>query len=144
MPTIGFNAATGDYEDLVKSGVIDPTKVTRSALQHAASISALMLTTEAMICEIPEKKSAAGRPAATALRWITRIRLSRKGKKKSPLSESLAGFFGVVLANPASLYDRSMALDEREKQEARKRAEAFRDLAERIAAEARRRELLYQ
>ena len=55
----GFNAATGNYEDLVKSGVIDPTKVTRSALQHAASISALMLTTEAMICEIPEKKSAA-------------------------------------------------------------------------------------
>ncbi len=55
----GFNAATGGYEDLVKAGVIDPTKVTRSALQNAASISALMLTTEAMICEIPEKKSAA-------------------------------------------------------------------------------------
>jgi chaperonin GroEL len=52
----GFNAQTGQYEDLVKSGVIDPTKVTRSALQHASSISALMLTTEAMICEIPEKK----------------------------------------------------------------------------------------
>ncbi len=59
----GFNAATGNYEDLVKSGVIDPTKVTRSALQHAASISALMLTTEAMICEIPEKKAPAGPPA---------------------------------------------------------------------------------
>jgi chaperonin GroEL len=58
----GFNAATGQYEDLVKSGVIDPTKVTRSALQHAASISALMLTTEAMICEIPEKKAPAGPP----------------------------------------------------------------------------------
>ncbi len=54
----GFNAATGEYEDLVKAGVIDPTKVTRSALQNAASISALMLTTEAMICEIPEKKPA--------------------------------------------------------------------------------------
>jgi chaperonin GroEL len=61
-PNFGFNAATGQYEDLVKSGVIDPTKVTRSALQHAASISALMLTTEAMICEIPEKKSPAGPP----------------------------------------------------------------------------------
>ena len=58
----GFNAATGQFEDLVKSGVIDPTKVTRSALQHAASISALMLTTEAMIAEIPEKKSAAPMP----------------------------------------------------------------------------------
>jgi len=55
----GFNAATSQYEDLVKSGVIDPTKVTRSALQNAASISALMLTTEAMIAEIPEKKSSA-------------------------------------------------------------------------------------
>jgi chaperonin GroEL len=55
----GFNAATGDFEDLVKAGVIDPTKVTRSALQHASSISALMLTTEAMICEVPEKKPAA-------------------------------------------------------------------------------------
>jgi chaperonin GroEL len=54
----GFNAASAVYEDLVKSGVIDPTKVTRSALQNASSISALMLTTEAMICEIPEKKSA--------------------------------------------------------------------------------------
>jgi chaperonin GroEL len=54
----GYNAATAEYEDLVKAGVIDPTKVTRSALQNAASISALMLTTEAMICEIPEKKSA--------------------------------------------------------------------------------------
>src|SRR5579884_3932508 len=55
----GFNAQTGQFEDLVKAGVIDPTKVTRSALQHAASISALMLTTEAMVCEIPEKKEKA-------------------------------------------------------------------------------------
>ena len=55
----GFNAATGTYEDLVASGVIDPAKVTRSALQNASSISALMLTTEAMIAEIPEKKPAA-------------------------------------------------------------------------------------
>ncbi|MCC6392277.1 MAG: chaperonin GroEL [Bryobacterales bacterium] len=54
----GFNAASGTFEDLVQSGVIDPAKVTRSALQNASSISALMLTTEAMICEIPEKKSA--------------------------------------------------------------------------------------
>ncbi len=54
----GFNAATAQYEDLVKSGVIDPTKVTRSALQNASSIAALMLTTEAMIAEIPEKKPA--------------------------------------------------------------------------------------
>jgi len=59
----GYNAATDTYEDLVAAGVIDPTKVTRSALQHAASIAGLMLTTEAMICEIPEKKAApAGGP----------------------------------------------------------------------------------
>ena len=71
-PNFGFNAATGNYEDLVKSGVIDPTKVTRSALQHAASISALMLTTEAMICEIPEKKARLARLRVMALRWITK------------------------------------------------------------------------
>ena len=55
----GFNAQTGVYEDLVASGVIDPTKVTRSALQNAASIAGLMLTTEAMVCEIPEDKPSA-------------------------------------------------------------------------------------
>ncbi len=53
-PHFGFNAATEEYEDLVKAGVIDPTKVTRSALQNAASIASLMLTTEAMICGIVE------------------------------------------------------------------------------------------
>jgi chaperonin GroEL len=56
----GYNAGTGVYEDLVKSGVIDPTKVTRTALQNAASISGLLLTTEAIIAEIPEKKEATG------------------------------------------------------------------------------------
>src|SRR3979411_3239922 len=59
-PNFGYNAATGVYEDLVKAGVIDPTKVTRTALQNAASIAGLMLTTEAMISEIPEKKEPAG------------------------------------------------------------------------------------
>jgi chaperonin GroEL len=52
----GFNVATGKYEDLVKAGVVDPTKVTRTALQNAASISALMLTTEALVTEMPEKE----------------------------------------------------------------------------------------
>jgi chaperonin GroEL len=54
----GFNAQTDRYEDLVQSGVIDPTKVTRTALQNAASIASLMLTTEAMVAEIPEKRPA--------------------------------------------------------------------------------------
>src|SRR5665213_2742467 len=56
----GYNAGTGVYEDLVAAGVIDPTKVTRTALQNAASIAGLMLTTEAMVAEIPEKKEAGG------------------------------------------------------------------------------------
>ena len=58
-PNFGFNASTEQYEDLVKAGVIDPTKVTRTALQNAASIASLMLTTEAMICSIPEELEAA-------------------------------------------------------------------------------------
>jgi chaperonin GroEL len=53
----GYNASTDKYEDMVAAGVIDPTKVTRTALQNAASIASLMLTTEAMICDIPEKKA---------------------------------------------------------------------------------------
>src|ERR1700678_3788493 len=55
-PHYGYNAGTNQYEDLVKAGVIDPTKVTRTALQNAASIAALMLTTEAMVADIPEPK----------------------------------------------------------------------------------------
>ena len=59
----GFNAETGEYGDMIKMGVIDPAKVTRLALQNAASIAALMLTTEALVAEIPEEeKKAAGGP----------------------------------------------------------------------------------
>ena len=55
-PNFGYNAQTGQFEDLVKAGVIDPTKVVRTALQNAGSIASLMLTTEALISEIPEDK----------------------------------------------------------------------------------------
>jgi len=55
----GYNAATGEYEDLVKSGIIDPTKVTRSALQNAASVSTLLLTSEALIAEKPKEDAKA-------------------------------------------------------------------------------------
>jgi chaperonin GroEL len=55
----GYNAATGKFENLVKAGVIDPTKVTRTALQNAASIAGLLLTTEALVVELPEPKAAA-------------------------------------------------------------------------------------
>ena len=54
----GYNVATGAFEDLVKAGVVDPTKVTRTALQNASSIAGLLLTTECMITELPEKKEA--------------------------------------------------------------------------------------
>ncbi|MEF3168177.1 MAG: chaperonin GroEL [Deltaproteobacteria bacterium] len=53
---VGFNAATGTFEDLMAAGIIDPTKVTRTALQNAASVAGLLLTTEAMIAEIPKKE----------------------------------------------------------------------------------------
>jgi chaperonin GroEL len=58
----GYNVATGEYADLVKAGVVDPTKVTRTALQNAASISGLLLTTEALVTELPEKEKPAGGP----------------------------------------------------------------------------------
>jgi chaperonin GroEL len=58
----GYNVATGEYTDLVKAGVVDPTKVTRTALQNAASISGLLLTTEALVTELPEKEKPAGGP----------------------------------------------------------------------------------
>jgi chaperonin GroEL len=58
----GLDAATGEYVDMFKAGIIDPTKVTRSALQNAASIAALFLTTEAVIAEKPEKEKAPAMP----------------------------------------------------------------------------------
>ena len=57
----GLDAATGEYKDLIKAGIIDPAKVTRSALQNAASIAALFLTTEAVVADKPEKAPAARR-----------------------------------------------------------------------------------
>jgi len=59
----GFNAATGEYEDLVKSGVIDPAKVVRTALQDAASVASLLITTEALVAELPKEDTAAPMPA---------------------------------------------------------------------------------
>jgi chaperonin GroEL len=56
----GFDAQTGEFKDLVKAGIIDPTKVVRTALQDAASVAGLLVTTEAMVAERPEKKPAGG------------------------------------------------------------------------------------
>jgi chaperonin GroEL len=59
----GFNAQTGEYGDMVAMGVLDPTKVTRTALQNAASVAALILTTDAMVAELPkDEKQSAGMP----------------------------------------------------------------------------------
>ena len=97
----GFNAATEKYEDLVAAGVIDPAKVTRTALQNAASIAGLMLTTEAMIADIPEKRAATAAWAAWAawtwaawecnslgltpkLVWFTNKALSGNGQSLFP------------------------------------------------------------
>ena len=56
----GYNARTDEYEDLVAAGVIDPTKVTRTALQNASSVASLMLTTDAMVAELVEEKKGGG------------------------------------------------------------------------------------
>jgi len=61
-PNFGYNAQTGEFEDLVKAGVLDPTKVARTALQNAGSIASLMLTTEALVSEIPEEKKEPAMP----------------------------------------------------------------------------------
>jgi chaperonin GroEL len=58
----GFNAQTGEYEDLLEKGIADPAKVTRSTLQNAASIAALLITTEALVAEKPEPRKAAPMP----------------------------------------------------------------------------------
>jgi chaperonin GroEL len=56
---VGYNAETGEYEDMIKAGVLDPTKVTRTALQNATSIASLLLTTEVLIADLPEPEKAA-------------------------------------------------------------------------------------
>ena len=58
----GYNAATGVYEDMVKAGVIDPTKVTRTALQNAASVATLLLTSDALVADIPKEEKAPAAP----------------------------------------------------------------------------------
>ena len=69
-PTSATTPSPNEYEDLVKAGVLDPTKVVRTALQNAGSIASLMLTTEALVAEIPEEKKEAPMPAAaTAAAW---------------------------------------------------------------------------
>ena len=76
-PNFGFDAQSGEYKDMVKAGIIDPTKVVRVALQDAASVAGLLITTEAMVADRPEPKGAAGMPPAVAwaawAAWITKL-----------------------------------------------------------------------
>ena len=80
----GFNAQNDTYQDLIKAGVIDPTKVVRTALQNAGSIASLLLTTEALVADIPEETSAgpAGGPpgmGGACTRGRERRRVARRG-----------------------------------------------------------------
>jgi chaperonin GroEL len=59
---IGFNAATGEWVNMIDAGIVDPTKVTRSALQNAASVAAMFLTTEAVVADIPEENKGGSMP----------------------------------------------------------------------------------
>ena len=70
--TFGYNAQTGEYGDMIVMGIVDPTKVVRTALQDAASVAGLLVTTEAMIAEAPKKEAAGGgMPAAAAwAAWV--------------------------------------------------------------------------
>ena len=88
----GYNAFSNEYEDLVKAGVLDPTKVVRTALQNAGSIASLMLTTEALVAEIPEKKEAPcrrrtrrrhGRHVLRQLSAVSRQRIMEGPARKS-------------------------------------------------------------
>jgi chaperonin GroEL len=62
-PGVGYNAANDQWVDMIEAGIVDPTKVTRSALQNAASVSALLLTTEAVVADLPEENPVPAAPA---------------------------------------------------------------------------------
>ena len=88
----GFDSQTGEYGNLVNKGIIDPTKVVRVAIQNAASVAALLITTEAMVAELPKKPAPAAAAAWAA--WTTKSnQRAFKGKKKGP--GSAAGPFNI-------------------------------------------------
>jgi len=63
----GFDAQSGEYRDMLKAGIIDPTKVVRTALEDASSVAGLMITSEAMVADIPEKKSPPAMPSGNGM-----------------------------------------------------------------------------
>src|SRR5205807_2487768 len=103
----GFNAETGEYGDMVKMGVIDPAKVTRLALQNAASIAGLMLTTEALIADIKEedkKAAAAGAPGAGGMGGMYSVlQLARNLNPKRAVLAGRPFYLIIPMAQPPSL-----------------------------------------
>ena len=91
----GYNAATGEYGDMIEAGILDPTKVTRYALQNAASVSGLLLTTEAMVADAPQD-DAGGAPADAGYGrngWHGRHDVNRLLHQQDQETRLYAGFF---------------------------------------------------
>jgi chaperonin GroEL (HSP60 family) len=82
--TWGFNAATGEYTDLVSAGVIDPAKVVRTALQDAASVASLLITTEALVAEKPRKAPPSAHAGTGAGEWTSKPNLRGLGNCRAP------------------------------------------------------------
>ena len=86
----GFDSQTGEYVNLISKGIIDPTKVVRVAIQNAASVAALLITTEAMVAEVPKKSAGGGMPkggggmGAAWAAWISKAHRFRDNNKKGP------------------------------------------------------------
>ena len=94
QPGHGLNAATGEYVDMFKAGIVEPAKVTRSALQNAASIAALFLTTEAVVADKPEKAPAGAAAAACpAVTWTSESNWikAKGGPRSGPAALALPG-----------------------------------------------------
>ncbi|MDV5545240.1 TCP-1/cpn60 chaperonin family protein [Klebsiella pneumoniae] len=87
----GYNAANGEFGDMIEFGILDPTKVTRTALQNAASIAGLMITTEAMVAEAPKKDEPA-MPAAAWAAWAAWISKPRDPSSKTTKPGLVPGF----------------------------------------------------
>ena len=110
-PNFGFDAQSGEYKDMVKAGIIDPTKVVRVALQDAASVAGLLITTEAMVADRPEPKGAAGMPPVVAwgawAAWITKLHCTAPPWKGHRLSLKTGEAMG-----PAHFLVRSLSRDD--------------------------------
>jgi chaperonin GroEL len=99
----GYNAASGVYGDMIEMGILDPAKVTRSALQAAASIGSLMITTEAMIAEVPDDKGCSGHAGHGRHGWHGRHDVSHPAPELYRKPRALARGFLLPLFKPAGV-----------------------------------------